>query len=401
MTDVLAETPVEEIPFEKLVLDASNPRLLKFAKEGPLDDEGMVDAILSRFDPEPVGRSIVEFGFFATEPLIVFLEDQHYVVAEGNRRLAALKLLLDPDLRAAVDAGSTWDKLATELAANPERLERLGSIPCQVVPDRRAAAPIIGYRHIVGILKWDAFEKTAYVVGLLREDPNRSFEDVADLVGERPGRIQRRLRDWLALEQAEAAEINVSAARDEFGRWERAMNAKGVREYIDARSPTVMETGSAAAYDAEDEQMRKLISFLYGEPGGADRIFSDTRLIDDFSVALQSEDGRRVLEEDRDLERAFEAAGGRRSYVLRALARALTALQQAAPDYPDYAADDEIKAAMQGIRDELDGLEKGIHVAAEAAAEGTDDFPLDGSDEDDEFDDELGDDETEDAGKPR
>jgi hypothetical protein len=268
----------------------------------------------------------------------------------------ALKLLLDGELRETIESGEVWDDLAEELSATPERVEQLGTIPCQTVADRDAAAPIIGYRHIVGILKWDAFEKAAYVVRLLREGENRTFEEAADLTGETPRRIKRYLRDWLVIEQAEKAGIDVERPRQEFGRWERAMHAKGVREYIEATSPTDLEPSSDTAYGGDDEKTEKLVSFLYGEPDGPDRIFTDTRRIDDFSVALQSEDGRRILEEERDLESAFEVAGGRKDYVLKGLSKALTGLQQAKSDYADYADDEEVVQAVSAIRDELDHL---------------------------------------------
>jgi hypothetical protein len=387
MTDVLAETPITHHALGDLRLDPENPRLHRFTLEdGPLDEPAMVEALLARFDPEPVGRSIVEFGFFATEPLIVFPEDGAYIVAEGNRRLVALKLLLDPELREAVDAGAEWDRMAAQLQTHPERVARLATIPCQEVPDRKAAAPIIGYRHIVGILKWDAFEKSAFVVKLLEEDPTRDFEQVSELVGENPRRIQRRLRDWLALKQAEEAGVRIVEAQAEFGRWERAMNARGVREYIQARSPTVMQPGSDTAYDAPSEQMAKLLSFLYGEPGGPDRLFTDTRRIDDLSVALQTDDGVRILETERDLERAFEAAGGRRDFVLKGLAKALTGLQQAAPDYAEHADDEAVQMAIAAIREQLDQLDAGVVAAEDAIAEGGQEFELVDEDEGDDVD---------------
>jgi hypothetical protein len=383
LNDLLSDAKIEGILFERLKLDPENPRLLKFKlQEGELTEEKMVSALLARFDPEPIGRSIVEFGFFVSEPLVVFPSGEDYIVAEGNRRLVALKLLIEAPLREAVEAADVWDQLAAELAENSDRMAQLGEIPCQIVPDREAAAPIIGYRHIVGILKWDAFEKAAYVVRLLREGENRTFEEAADLTGETPRRIKRYLRDWLVIEQAEKAGINVERPRQEFGRWERAMHAKGVREYIDATSPTELEPSSDIAYHAEDDQAEKLISFLYGEPDGPDRIFTDTRRIDDFSVALQSEDGRKILEEERDLESAFEAAGGRRDYVLKGLSKALTGLQQAKSDYADYADDDDVVAAVAAIREELDHLNE-ISELQEAE---DDDFELPEEEDEDELD---------------
>lgn len=386
MSDVLAETKITELPFGQLLLDPENPRLLKHKLEhGELDEPTMVEALMASFDPMPVARSIVEFGFFATEPLIVFPTSDGYVVAEGNRRLVALKLLLDEALRDDVDADKEWDELAHSLAANPSRLKRLETIPCQEVPDRDAAAPIIGYRHIVGILKWDAFEKTAYVTSLIKQDPSRPFEDVGDLVGESPGKVKRRLRDWLVLEQADAAAIDISRPQQEYGRWERAMNAKGVREYIGAKTPASMESDATEGYDGEDDRVRKLLSFLYGEENGPDRLFSDTRRIDDLSAALQTQDGRDILEGERDLDRAFEAAGGRRDYVLKGFEKALKGLQQAGDDYPDYAEDDDVARALEAVELALAEIRSGaLAPGGEDGLGGAEDFPLEDDEEDDD-----------------
>jgi hypothetical protein len=387
MTDLLAETEIQPLPLDKLDLDKDNPRLLRVEPAGTeLTEVEMVEALLDAFDPEPVGRSIVEYGFFATEPLIVFAKGDRYVVAEGNRRLVALKLLLDPGLREAVEADNVWAESAAELDQNQDRRERLQLVPCQIVPDRASAAPVIGYRHIVGILKWEAFEKAAFVVKLVRDDPTRSFDDVADLTGERPQRIRRYLRDFLAIEQAKSNGVDAARAAQQFGRWERAMNTRGVRQYIEARSPRDMSTSADRAYDADDGQMRKLLSFLYGEPGGPERLFSDTRRIDELAAALESEDGRRILEDDRDLDRAFEAAGGRKDYVVKSLGKALTGLQQAAVDYADYVDDEEVAQLTAAIEREFGRLREGVGISNEARAEGLEDFELE-DDEEGEDDD--------------
>ena len=55
---------------------------------------------------EEVALSIANNGFWEYEPLIVATENNHLVVIEGNRRLAAVKLLLDENERRRVGANS-------------------------------------------------------------------------------------------------------------------------------------------------------------------------------------------------------------------------------------------------------------------------------------------------------
>src|SRR4051794_1303207 len=81
-----------DIAIEELILDAQNPRLpeeLQGGAQGPvlryLADNGAIGELV---------RSMADNGYFEHEPLIVTPADSKYIVLEGNRRLAALKILL-------------------------------------------------------------------------------------------------------------------------------------------------------------------------------------------------------------------------------------------------------------------------------------------------------------------
>lgn len=389
MSQPLADTEVQRIPIEQLKLDSGNPRLWRLRPEDgtELDTEQMVEAVVDGFDPEPIGRSIVEHGFFLSDPLIVFPEGDVYVVAEGNRRLVALMLLLDDGLRSRLEIEKVWNDLAQELskkiADDPSLRKSFVNVPCQVVTDRDEAAPIIGYRHIVGILKWDAYEKAAYVRDLLGK--GAAFEDVSDKTGEKPIRLRRYFRDALAIEQAGEAGLDISRAQDNFGRWERAMNTVGVKEYIGARQPSSLDPTAETAYEEPVEgRMANLLSFLFGEEGGPDRLFSDTRRIDDLATALASETGRTILEDERDLDRAFEAAGGLKEFVLKQLTKALTHLQRATPYFRDYADDQDVVDGLANIEDQIAQLRSGSQPGP--LNETAEDFDLEDDDDEDEED---------------
>jgi ParB-like chromosome segregation protein Spo0J len=53
---------------------------------------------------DEIAFSIHANGFFRHEPLLIESHGDRYVVVEGNRRLAACKLLTDSELRRAVGA---------------------------------------------------------------------------------------------------------------------------------------------------------------------------------------------------------------------------------------------------------------------------------------------------------
>ena len=299
MPDELSENPVEPIEFAKLRLDPRNPRLLDLT-ENPLTKE-IVEALVDQHDPINIARALVEFGFFNSEALIAITEDERetFIVVEGNRRLVAMMLLQDDALREEVDADAEWSELAARFAE--KRPDDLKTIPCQVVTDRRAAAPNIGYRHIVGIKKWDAHEKAAFVTDLLKHvESSEPFQAVSNLTGETPHRVRTYVRDFRLLEQAERDGLEIAPAKDKFGRFTRAMNAAGVSQFIGAKAPSEIEPDEPDAYKENGEQMRKLLSYIFGEEGGPPAVFSDTRQVKELGAALASEDGRRILAESRE-----------------------------------------------------------------------------------------------------
>ena len=81
-----------------LHLDRKNPRI----PDTEFEDEDSAIQYLARYGAlDELISSIASSGWLDFEPLIVLKRDEsglENVVIEGNRRLAALKLLADPDL---------------------------------------------------------------------------------------------------------------------------------------------------------------------------------------------------------------------------------------------------------------------------------------------------------------
>ena len=80
----------------ELAFDLRNPRLVEFEEEvkNATNDE-VIQILWELMDVREVMMSIAASGFFPHEPLIVAEEDGKKVVIEGNRRLAAVNILLN------------------------------------------------------------------------------------------------------------------------------------------------------------------------------------------------------------------------------------------------------------------------------------------------------------------
>ena len=93
-TDTQGE--LKDIEVDNLFLDESNPRL--GSHEARTQDE-ILEILVREMSVDEVALSIAENGFYTAERLLVIERGsgpaKTYTVVEGNRRLAAVQILLD------------------------------------------------------------------------------------------------------------------------------------------------------------------------------------------------------------------------------------------------------------------------------------------------------------------
>lgn len=99
MKTILEPYKTQPISPTELLLDPKNPRLYNGKSFGDnTDPHELVKALADTADLEELIKSISENGYMSIEPLIVMQRRDKYVVLEGNRRLAAIKLLTEEGL---------------------------------------------------------------------------------------------------------------------------------------------------------------------------------------------------------------------------------------------------------------------------------------------------------------
>ncbi len=77
-----------------LHFDYQNPRLAEYGISKATPEEEILKILWDAMDVRELVQSISASGFFPHEALIVAKEDDRNIVIEGNRRLAAVKVLL-------------------------------------------------------------------------------------------------------------------------------------------------------------------------------------------------------------------------------------------------------------------------------------------------------------------
>ncbi len=176
---------------EELCFDRRNPRLFL---DGDLDESELVSLLWKDFAVDELALSIASNGYFEHEPLFVAHEDGRYVVVEGNRRLAAVQLLLDGTLRKR--AGAT--DLPKITAARSRELASLPVIECA----RQDVWQYVGFKHVNGPQNWQSYAKAQYVAWVHNE-LSVSLEEIAQQIGDRHLTVRRLYRGLMVLRQAE------------------------------------------------------------------------------------------------------------------------------------------------------------------------------------------------------
>ena len=172
-----------------LRLDPKNARLPSDRRSD--NQRALLHALLETEDVEALAKSIAHLGIFPNERLVVMQEGRLYYVLEGNRRLAAVKLLLNPDLAPTSRQVKAFRKLSEK--AEKQALSKLDVV---VVASRIAAAPIIAALHIGQAKKgWSNLQQAHFYKELV--DQGQSPEEIADELGVPVSQIRDFLRSEL------------------------------------------------------------------------------------------------------------------------------------------------------------------------------------------------------------
>lgn len=190
-----------DIGVEKLLLDPKNPRLVEHGVEEGASQAVLVKSLWTMMAVQEVAMSIAHNGFFRHEPLIVEAQGDKYVVLEGNRRLAAVRILLDDDLRQRLKATDLpdIDKI------DPARRASLKILPC-VITTRRDVWQYLGFKHVNGPATWGSYSKAQYIAQIHNEY-GVSLEDIAEQIGDTHSTVERMYRGLMVIEQAEEAKV--------------------------------------------------------------------------------------------------------------------------------------------------------------------------------------------------
>lgn len=192
----MISSPISTIAPNLLSFDSKDPRLLEFGTTKRTTEKKIIKTLWNVMGVEEIVLSIKASGFFTNEPLIAIKEDGKNIVLEGNRRLAAVKCILDPTIADFI--GINKNTLSIPQAAK----NTLQEIPVIFVDDRRDAWKFIGFKHINGPAKWGSYAKAQYI-SQIKNEFDIPLEEIASQIGDTHKTVQKLYQGLQVIEQAE------------------------------------------------------------------------------------------------------------------------------------------------------------------------------------------------------
>ena len=306
---------IEDVEVANLKLDLENPR---FAGSVTVDTEPeMIKFLYDEADLEELLLSFLNSGYLEFEPIVVRQTDQK--VLEGNRRVAALKLIADPTMRT---------QLGIELPAIDSPKAMPTKIRAILVADSKEARSYIGFKHINGPKTWDALSKAKYAADWHKEGV--PLQEIARGLGDTFNTVNRLVHGYKILEQAISKGFDPAkrtGRRLAFSHLYTAITRSSIREWLE-----IDDTAEAGLVPKNAEgKLAQLMSWLYGQsPEEPAVIKSQNPDLNKLADVIGHEAAREVLIASRDLDSAWEETEAQSKRLEKSLIQAVRHTEAAA-----------------------------------------------------------------------
>jgi hypothetical protein len=341
---------IETAELDDFFLDSKNPRLGRHNVQKVLTQDEVL-GLMKDWALEELAVSFLESGFWPQEAVIAVREPvkkkQVLVVVEGNRRLAALKMIRRT--REGLETSARWRDLIRNY---PEKVfTRLEEIPYILKPNRASVTSFLGFRHVTGIKEWNPAEKAQFIAHLI-ENEHLDYEQVRRRIGSKTPTVRQNYISYRLLLQMEnqSEEVDVERVEERFSVLYLSLRTKGVQQYlcIDIEADREM-----AKTPVPKERLKELVHFarwLFGKED-QDAIVEDSRQVDDFGRILESETAVEYLErnESPSFAVARRMAGVAESEVAEHVERAADETEEALKAAHQHKSSKRLQAAVRRL----------------------------------------------------
>ena len=345
-----------------LNLDPLNPRLGRENTGSDVSQEKVL-SMMQDWTLEELAVSFVENGFWPQEALIVVKEKLYgsviNVVVEGNRRLAALRLL---DRAVSGKAISRkWDEIISNKKIPPTLFTK---VPYLIASSRDEVDAFLGFRHVTGIKEWRPAEKAEFIAKLI-EKRGLSYDVVRKKIGSKTPTVRQHYISYRLLIQMEDREdIALEKVEKKFSVLYLSLRTEGVQKYLNI---DILAEPAHAKKPVPPSRLKALTHFaqwLFGDEK-TPPLFTDSRYVDKLGKALESEKAVEYLERtpNPNFDFALRVAGADEPELVDLLEGAADNIELALGRLHQHTHSTKIKSAVERVVADADQLRKVIPVS--------------------------------------
>lgn len=281
-------------PVERLKLDLRNPRAPD--EQFSTQDE-VLEYLLNFVDLNELIQSILGSGWLDYEPLIVL--GAQNVVLEGNRRLAALRILREPELRR---------RLKIRLDEEPGANALPSTVRIRRVRSRSEARDYIGFKHINGAFKWDALAKAKYAAEWFHE--GHDIRQISRRLGDGHNTVVRLVNGWSVLNQSLSHGFDLKETTSRgfpFSHLYTGLARPNVRRFLGLPHDNISAVLDRDPVPLEKlDRLRQFMSWIYGQRSEAAVIRRQNPDLNRLVEVLGNDNARLMLESTGDLDAAYD-----------------------------------------------------------------------------------------------
>ena len=311
---------------DQIEFDKQNPRLPTTVGTKESD---IIKYLAAKTGIEDLMISIGENGFFLGEAIVVTpAKDDKYTVLEGNRRLAALKLLRDPEL---AGGRRSITKVSEEAESKPTR------IPAYVVSSRDDTLQYLGFRHISGVQRWDPLAKARYLKLLFDQasgKPEDRCREIAREIGSKSNFVRRSLDALAAYEAIKERDFFDIRDLDEesfqFGVFYTAIGNAVIASFVGVRREDGSETYPIANPKfLKKKPLQELTKWMFEKDSQGSTRLGESRNIPKLSEVIENPSTLEKLRQGVSLDSAYSATIDYKKKFLQDIILAIDHLKKA------------------------------------------------------------------------
>lgn len=292
-----------------LDFDPQNPRFFDVAAGLHSVDSIALERMLREENLEELVGSIGQQGFFPGEPLLVTPNPAapgRYLVVEGNRRLAALRVLgglvplalVPPSLKDLNDSAEHHPTV----------------VECFEFPARRDLLKYLGFRHISGPRRWEPLAKARYLADLISNFYNglgleEQLRSVARDIGSRRDYVAQLLTALNLYERARNANFyglqRVGEQDINFSLLSTALSYTEIVKFLALPRRDVVDVSSV-----DDDHAKELLGWMFAQDQRGETVLGESRRLKLLAAVVASDKAVTELRHQGNLEQAYVFTSG-------------------------------------------------------------------------------------------